>query len=795
MADAKINLETIIEDKGLKSLNTDLAKVEQEAKNAKEQLKYLEKQGKGMSDEAIQLKAQINNLTNAMKTGKQQSNAYAKELTNVGKSADSSKGKLASFMDGLKNSKLGSVTSGFSGISAGALAAGAAVGAAAVAVGAFIKSSIEAGANMQQSIAQWATITGSVQSATEAYRLFNDVGRDTNYDLDSVQKMGQHLMNIGYNAKTAASMIRACSDASAGLGKGQEFTEKLVDTLARIGTTGKVSAKQLAELQAQGLDLNKAFEGTGMTAEEAMKAVQDGSMDGKTAVEALTNYLGSQYNGAMSKAKQNTTDAWGDIQGNIETAMGEIGNAILEGFDKSETLQALAELTNDFVNYVRGPAAEGFRAFGQVAGAVLTEIINLLKWVLDALSDAMDAVVNFAAHKIEMNFDMESDMEGMSDELKAATSEYQNLAAAAERAKSSVGKAQETISAGPTHTIAAPTFASAGGGGSMASSGGGGGRSSSASGTKQKLKQELTELQKFAEQYKAVFQTIPKMKELFGQPEELAQAKEVMLAQLADIKEKGDALLNGGGYSTEDQISGIAKLIGQDPAMLAEELELKKQSIAEFFDSYIAKQEEATNNTGNVEKTETAWTKLANTMRGTVQSSLQDAFYGIITGSKSVGAALGDLVKSVAQSVAQMIAQYMSLVATFMLFGSNPKTASDSALKAMGLVKAATGGYIRGAGTGTSDSIPAMLSNGEYVINAAAVDKFGKGNLDAINAGRMPESIGDGTATIGGSSVSLNVSTMDASSFGDWLQSTGGHVLRQFTTDSARNWTTEAGVW
>lgn len=32
----------------------------------------------------------------------------------------------------------------------------------------------------------------------------------------------------------------------------------------------------------------------------------------------------------------------------------------------------------------------------------------------------------------------------------------------------------------------------------------------------------------------------------------------------------------------------------------------------------------------------------------------------------------------------------------------------------------ATGGYIRGPGTGTSDSIPAMLSNGEFVINAAA---------------------------------------------------------------------------
>jgi TP901 family phage tail tape measure protein len=46
----------------------------------------------------------------------------------------------------------------------------------------------------------------------------------------------------------------------------------------------------------------------------------------------------------------------------------------------------------------------------------------------------------------------------------------------------------------------------------------------------------------------------------------------------------------------------------------------------------------------------------------------------------------------------------------------------------------ATGGYISGPGTGTSDDIPAMLSNGEYVIRAAAVKKYGVHTFDRINA-------------------------------------------------------------
>jgi len=50
--------------------------------------------------------------------------------------------------------------------------------------------------------------------------------------------------------------------------------------------------------------------------------------------------------------------------------------------------------------------------------------------------------------------------------------------------------------------------------------------------------------------------------------------------------------------------------------------------------------------------------------------------------------------------------------------------------------KKAYGGYISGPGTGTSDSIPAMLSNGEYVIRERSVSKYGTGFLDAVNAGR-----------------------------------------------------------
>lgn len=54
--------------------------------------------------------------------------------------------------------------------------------------------------------------------------------------------------------------------------------------------------------------------------------------------------------------------------------------------------------------------------------------------------------------------------------------------------------------------------------------------------------------------------------------------------------------------------------------------------------------------------------------------------------------------------------------------------------QAGGLLGFAGGGHIRGPGGPRSDSIPAMLSNGEYVLNARAVDRIGMDRLHAMNA-------------------------------------------------------------
>jgi hypothetical protein len=65
------------------------------------------------------------------------------------------------------------------------------------------------------------------------------------------------------------------------------------------------------------------------------------------------------------------------------------------------------------------------------------------------------------------------------------------------------------------------------------------------------------------------------------------------------------------------------------------------------------------------------------------------------------------------------------------------------------------GGMVFGAGSSTSDSIPAMLSRGEFVIQASAVNRYGPDFLNALNQMRVSMPASAAVSSAGGSSSSV----------------------------------------
>ncbi len=202
-----------------------------------------------------------------------------------------------------------------------------------------------------------------------------------------------------------------------------------------------------------------------------------------------------------------------------------------------------------------------------------------------------------------------------------------------------------------------------------------------------------------------------------------------------------------------------------------------------------------------------------NTISKIQQTSNQLAkdFSGAITDWITGAQSFGDAMKNILQQlIAQLIqaAIYATIVAACTGGGGGFAARWKSAF-GKGL---ATGGSVDGPGTGTSDSIPAMLSNGEYVLNAQAVDRLGVPFLNGLNTGRLRGFASGGLVGSGGVAgykaergsnggqvqsvnLSMNVSAMDASSFGDFLNRGGLDVVRQALYDNNRNFASEAGVW
>jgi hypothetical protein len=129
-----------------------------------------------------------------------------------------------------------------------------------------------------------------------------------------------------------------------------------------------------------------------------------------------------------------------------------------------------------------------------------------------------------------------------------------------------------------------------------------------------------------------------------------------------------------------------------------------------------------------------------------------DALQDILDGSESAGDVVKKLISSLLLAEARSTflnalvpgsAAPGPLSAIFSLFGAGGSAAATGAPMSILPPGLAGGGDVRGHGTPTSDSILARLSNGEFVVNAAAASRH-RSLLHAINDNRTVPGFADG---------------------------------------------------
>lgn len=719
------------------------------------------------------------------------------------------------------------------GIVGGVAAAGAALGGLGV-------YAVKLASDMENTRVAFTTMLGSAEKAGAFIKDLQNFAARTPFEFKGLTESAQQMMAYGIEAKNVIPTLTAVGNAVAAVGGGQDKIARVTTALGQMYAKGTVQAEEMRQLTEAGIPAWEILAKTLNTdVAGAMDMVTKRQVDAQNGVASLVAGMNEKFGGMMEKQSKTVTGSFSNLMDGLEMAAISAGTKISDSLNLAGILSGLAEQIDKVNQVIQQGGGVGdvlktlippelqpaiIAVAGAIMGAMVPGLVAMAAAGIAAVAPltpfiaagAALAVVIWAlvdpvgaATSVMDLFGVSAEKQGeilswLQDPIGNLTSAWDNLV---ERLQSGAQGIIDSISGmvdrvkqkfndlkNSLPSISLPSFGFAAGG--LVRGYANGGRVYGAgSGTSD---------------------SVPAM---------LSNGEYVVSANA--VNNVGTGLLNAinsgqitgfasGGVigassdETAEPVSAISRLLTLPPDTLAEELSAKTTALEGFSvsigESIGAADDSLNSGTKAAEQWHDATVRYAND----VGSKFGDCIYQIISGQKSAGEALKDFVKGLLQNAAQMLTKWVGVYLTYMAFGlGNSKAAAQAANATVFGIKAATGGYITGPGTGTSDSIPAMLSNGEYVMSASAVNRIGTPLLDAMNHGASVHYAGgglvrpgadteDSTSTLGAGNdraINLQVSAVDATSFSDFLDRGGLDRIKQALFEDDRRFGSAAGVW
>ena len=750
--------------------------------------------------------------------------------------------------------KLGKVGFEFSkgsvNVLAGMAAGMTALGAAAV----------RSAAQMEQNRVAFTTLLRSAEKAKRFLGAMEKFAATTPFELPGVLAASKRLLAFGFTAEQVLPILRAVGDSAAALGLGEDGIQRMTLAIGQMQAKGKIQAQEMLQLAEAGVPawelLAKAI---GVDIPTAMKMAEEGQISAAQGIQAIVAGMNTKFSGMMEAQAQTINGIMSNIRDSVGQTMTAIGDDIVRGLNLKEHFKGMQDWLANFAQAVKSygigetlrtmippgltagigalagvivstavPALYNFALglakvklaagialgwwalIGAAVGAAAISLWQNWEWVVAKWQYAwasMDYVVNDAVGSIQVKvagmvqniasglrklmgfFGQTSDMADEMDAWAEKTKKAANAAidAAKARKELAASKKIEFKFEMPDFSFQSADVNDLG----LTSLGT---YTEKAKKAKEKTAQLSEEVRNAKESFKTFFD------DLLSYGSSFAESFNTLIGNLANnmvsqLTGRWAETLAMGlfGSGKQEETTATPTVEGDGASGMFADLSNSITAASVAADG-MAK---GLGNTSGVLGTTTGLLGTYNAIESLITGTTKPAE---TAASVSVTGALSALSAS---AIAASIA-LKSISASSGGFGSLIFRAKG------GFVKAATGGAIYGAGTATSDSIPAMLSNGEYVIKAAAVKRLGVPFLDALNQGRTPGySVGGlvsasanrtgnaGSAVVKqGGSVTFSINALDAESFVDYLRNRGGaEAIRQMIFDDNRDFAGMAGVW
>lgn len=246
-------------------------------------------------------------------------------------------------------STVGSAIKGLSGTLLAAGTATTALGISAAKVG------LDYNRLQQSSRAALTTLLGSAEAANAQMDKLDDFAKNSPFAKDVFIRAQQQLLGFGREAGQVIPILDAVQQAVAATGGSSEQVGELVEIIAKIGATGKVTAEDLNQLGERGVDAATIIGSQmGKTGAQIREDITDGALGAEDAIAALTAGMQERFGGATANIKAQFDGA----ADRVKAAFRDIGASVAAPFIDPNGGGYAVTWANDIADTMRAAQAQ-----------------------------------------------------------------------------------------------------------------------------------------------------------------------------------------------------------------------------------------------------------------------------------------------------------------------------------------------------------------------------------------------------------------------------------------------------
>lgn len=215
------------------------------------------------------------------------------------------------------------------------------------------------------------TLVGSAIEGEKAFKRLVELSSNTPFQLPDIVRANNTLMGFGRTAQEAFEDIKQIGDIASIVGGDMQ---SIAVAFGQSAAEGKLFSKDIRQLINQGVPAVKLLsESMGVAKNQIFDLASEGKISFDILKKAIADATseGGMFADGMKKQSQTLNGLFSTLKDNINIALAEIGNSIVDGLDLKQVTKNVIERIKELTNAFRSLTRDSKVRLLQIVGAIV----------------------------------------------------------------------------------------------------------------------------------------------------------------------------------------------------------------------------------------------------------------------------------------------------------------------------------------------------------------------------------------------------------------------------------------